>query len=173
MGFDSIEEPVTVRIGVDGAAVDAQVRAGDPKFGQVREPGPTRGKRSLLTPDGKGIYVSDDWTGRFDTLKLCDLETGQRKPIKLPGSDLALDRDGNIYLMAGYGANELFKTRRIGHLDVCGDETSEAGHGFGLMAPRVGVCAHLQANLALEIILGPDPRIDPSLVPSPTRRGKS
>ncbi|MDI6739656.1 MAG: sulfur carrier protein ThiS adenylyltransferase ThiF [Candidatus Edwardsbacteria bacterium] len=67
--------------------------------------------------------------------------------------------------MAGYGANELFKTRRIGHLYVCGDETSEAGHGFGLMAPRVGVCAHMQANLALEIILGPDPRItnDPSI----------
>jgi sulfur carrier protein ThiS adenylyltransferase len=61
--------------------------------------------------------------------------------------------------MAGYGANGLLRTRRIGNLWICGDETSEAGHGFGLMAPRVGVCAHLQANLALEIILGPDPRI--------------
>ena len=69
--------------------------------------------------------------------------------------------------MAGYGANELFTTRRIGHLYVCGDETSEAGHGFGLMAPRVGVCAHLQANLALEIILGPDPRITKSQIPNP------
>lgn len=69
--------------------------------------------------------------------------------------------------MAGFGANELFKTRRIGHLYVCGDERSEAGHGFGLMAPRVGVCAHMQANLALEIILGPDPRIFKSQIPNP------
>jgi len=53
----------------------------------------------------------------------------------------------------------LLRTRRIGNLWICGDEASEAGHGFGLMAPRVGLCAHLQANLALELILGPDPRI--------------
>ncbi len=61
--------------------------------------------------------------------------------------------------MAGYGANGLLRTRHIGNLWICGDEASEAGHGFGLMAPRVGLCAHLQANLALEILLGPDPRI--------------
>jgi hypothetical protein len=60
------------------------------KVGQVREPGPTRGKRSLLTPDGRGIYVSDGWTGRFDTLKLCDLETGQRKPVALTGAHVRL-----------------------------------------------------------------------------------
>jgi sulfur carrier protein ThiS adenylyltransferase len=74
--------------------------------------------------------------------------------------------------MAGYGANDLLRTRRTGNLYICGDERSEAGPGFGLMAPRVGMAACMQANQALEILLGPDPRIDPSLDSSPTRRGK-
>jgi sulfur carrier protein ThiS adenylyltransferase len=74
--------------------------------------------------------------------------------------------------MAGYGANNLLRTRKTGLLYLCGDERSEAGPGFGLMAPRVGLAACMQANQVLEILLGQDPRIDPSLDPSPTRRGK-
>ncbi|MCU0606950.1 MAG: sulfur carrier protein ThiS adenylyltransferase ThiF [Candidatus Edwardsbacteria bacterium] len=72
--------------------------------------------------------------------------------------------------MAGYGANDLLRTRRVGNLHICGDEASEAGHGFGLMAPRVGACALLQANQALEILLGPDPRITRSEIRNPIPR---
>lgn len=72
--------------------------------------------------------------------------------------------------MAGYGANDLLRTRRVGDLYICGDEASEAGHGFGLMAPRVGACALLQANQALEILLGPDPRITKSEIRNPKSR---
>ncbi len=61
--------------------------------------------------------------------------------------------------MAGWGANNAIRTRSLGTLHVCGDEASEAGPGRGLMAPRVGAVACLQANLALEILLGPDPSI--------------
>jgi sulfur carrier protein ThiS adenylyltransferase len=61
--------------------------------------------------------------------------------------------------VAGYGFNQLLHTRRSGNLSVCGDEISEAGPHFGLMAPRVAIVANLQANLALEILLGPDPCI--------------
>jgi sulfur carrier protein ThiS adenylyltransferase len=61
--------------------------------------------------------------------------------------------------MAGWGGNNLLKTRRLGNLYICGDESTEAGPGRGLMAPRVGVAACLQANQALEILLGPDPAI--------------
>ena len=75
----------------------------------------------------------------------------------LPGKPLVM---GNG--MAGYGANDLLKTRRSGDLYICGDGSSEAGHGFGLMAPRVGIAAHMEANMALEILLGPDPRISKS-----------
>ena len=58
--------------------------------------------------------------------------------------------------MAGYESSNTVRTRRAGTLYVCGDETSEARPGTGLMAPRVGVCAHHQANMALRILLGED-----------------
>lgn len=61
--------------------------------------------------------------------------------------------------MAGYGGNNLLKSRSVGNLHVCGDEVSEAGFNFGLMAPRVGVVACMQANQVLEILLGSDPNM--------------
>ncbi len=56
--------------------------------------------------------------------------------------------------VAGYGANDAIHTRRSGNLFICGDERTEAAPGTGLMAPRVGVVAHLQANQVMEILLG-------------------
>jgi len=61
--------------------------------------------------------------------------------------------------MAGWGANALLHARKVDNLYVCGDETMEAGPYVGLMAPRVGVAACLQANQVMEILLGPDPAI--------------
>jgi sulfur carrier protein ThiS adenylyltransferase len=55
--------------------------------------------------------------------------------------------------VAGYGANETLHTRRSGNLFICGDETTEAAPGTGLMAPRVGIAAHMQANQVMEILL--------------------
>ncbi|MBF0406583.1 MAG: sulfur carrier protein ThiS adenylyltransferase ThiF [Candidatus Riflebacteria bacterium] len=62
--------------------------------------------------------------------------------------------------MAGYGASELLKTRPMGNWYVCGDEMTQAAPGHGLMAPRVGIVAHLQANLVMEILLGKDKEIE-------------
>ncbi|MDP8222504.1 MAG: sulfur carrier protein ThiS adenylyltransferase ThiF [Candidatus Lernaella stagnicola] len=60
--------------------------------------------------------------------------------------------------VAGCGsANEIRTTRRLDGLYVVGDEISEAAPGRGLMAPRVGVAAHHQANAILRLILGEDP----------------
>lgn len=73
---------------------------------------------------------------------------------QLPGIPLII---GNG--MAGWGGNNLIRTRQLGNLFVCGDESTEAGPGRGLMAPRVGLAACMQANQALEIILGPDPAL--------------
>jgi len=56
--------------------------------------------------------------------------------------------------MAGYGPANAITTTRHGTLYVCGDGTSAAGPGEGLMAPRVGVAAHHQANQALRLLLG-------------------
>ncbi|GAB4280530.1 MAG: sulfur carrier protein ThiS adenylyltransferase ThiF [Deferrisomatales bacterium] len=57
--------------------------------------------------------------------------------------------------LAGYAPSDTVRTHRVGpRLFVVGDLESEARPGVGLMAPRVGVAAHAQANLALRLILG-------------------
>jgi len=57
--------------------------------------------------------------------------------------------------MAGFGDNNTILTRTIRPgIYLVGDEVSEAGPGQGLMAPRVGIAAHHQANQVLRIILG-------------------
>lgn len=56
--------------------------------------------------------------------------------------------------MAGYGNSEDIKTTKIANnLYVCGDLTSAASIGNGLMAPRVGICAMHQANKILELLI--------------------
>lgn len=57
--------------------------------------------------------------------------------------------------MAGMdSANRIHTRRALKRLYVCGDETSEAREGLGLMAPRVTVCAGHQANMALRLLMG-------------------
>ncbi len=55
--------------------------------------------------------------------------------------------------LAGYGANNALRTRRLGNLFICGDETSEVSAEMPPLAPRVGIVASMQANQALEIVL--------------------
>ncbi len=56
--------------------------------------------------------------------------------------------------MAGFGPGNTIITRKVQPgIYIVGDETSEARPGEGLMAPRVGIAAHHQANLALRLIL--------------------
>lgn len=57
--------------------------------------------------------------------------------------------------LAGFGPADAIRAHRVGsRLFVVGDLEAEARPGTGLMAPRVGVAAHAQANLALRIVLG-------------------
>ena len=57
--------------------------------------------------------------------------------------------------MAGMDSSNKIRTRRaLQRLYVCGDETSEAREGQGLMAPRVTICAGHQANMALRLLTG-------------------
>jgi len=59
--------------------------------------------------------------------------------------------------LAGYGNNNAIQTQKIhDRVYIIGDRTSAAGPGFGLMAPRVGIAAHHQANQVLRILLGKD-----------------
>jgi len=59
--------------------------------------------------------------------------------------------------VAGYGSNNSIATRKVSRrLYLTGDAVSEAAPGNGLMAPRVGIAAHHQANQAIRILLGED-----------------
>ena len=57
--------------------------------------------------------------------------------------------------LAGYGDNNAIQTQKIhDNVYIIGDGTSAATTGNGLMAPRVGIAAHHQANQILRILLG-------------------
>ena len=57
--------------------------------------------------------------------------------------------------LAGHGSGETIGIRRMGKdVYVVGDLETGAAPGCGLMAPRVGIAAHMQANLVLRILLG-------------------
>jgi len=57
--------------------------------------------------------------------------------------------------MAGFGSNNTIRTQTIHPgIYLVGDGVSGAQPGQGLMAPRVGIAAHHQANQTLRIILG-------------------
>ncbi len=57
--------------------------------------------------------------------------------------------------VAGYGDNNEIKTVRFSSkIFIVGDQKTAAQPGVGLMAPRVGIAAHHQANAVLRILLG-------------------
>jgi sulfur carrier protein ThiS adenylyltransferase len=56
--------------------------------------------------------------------------------------------------VAGYGESNSIRTLRLGdRVFMVGDLVSAAEPGRGLMAPRVGIAAHHQANLAVSLIM--------------------
>lgn len=60
--------------------------------------------------------------------------------------------------LAGYGPGSAIRTRKLGPcVYVIGDLESDARPGRGLMAPRVGIAAHLEANAVLRLLLGEEP----------------
>lgn len=60
--------------------------------------------------------------------------------------------------LAGYGPSNTIITEHVAkNLYVVGDGCSAAQPGQGLMAPRVGIAAHHQANAVLRILLGEKP----------------
>jgi sulfur carrier protein ThiS adenylyltransferase len=57
--------------------------------------------------------------------------------------------------VAGYGdSNEIKTVRFSSKIFIVGDQKTAAQPGVGLMAPRVGIAAHHQANTVLRILLG-------------------
>jgi sulfur carrier protein ThiS adenylyltransferase len=59
--------------------------------------------------------------------------------------------------MAGFGSNGSIRCRKIDDmLYVCGDESTQADEDLPPMAPRVGIVAAMQANLAVELLMKMD-----------------
>lgn len=55
--------------------------------------------------------------------------------------------------LAGVGLTGKIHVKRSGSLYICGDEETEPRSGISPMAPRVGIVANMQANLALELLI--------------------
>lgn len=59
--------------------------------------------------------------------------------------------------MAGFGDSNRIETIRAGEkIFICGDRETAAEPGRGLMAPRVGIAACHQANLAISLLVDPE-----------------
>jgi len=59
--------------------------------------------------------------------------------------------------LAGWGENNLLKTRCFDKLIVCGDGEIEVSETLPPLAPRVGIVSNMQANMVMEILLGKMP----------------
>lgn len=60
--------------------------------------------------------------------------------------------------IAGYGPSNTIRTAKISaNFYLCGDGITAAEPGCGLMAPRVGIAAHHQANAVLRLLLNKVP----------------
>lgn len=57
--------------------------------------------------------------------------------------------------LAGYGRTAQLRVERSGNIYICGDGKSESK--MGLNAARVALVANMQANVAVEILLGGEP----------------
>jgi len=68
---------------------------------------------------------------------------------KMPGTPLIVGSG-----MAGWGKTNAITCRRIDDsLYVCGDEATEVSEELPPLAPRVGIVASMQANVAIEILM--------------------
>jgi sulfur carrier protein ThiS adenylyltransferase len=56
--------------------------------------------------------------------------------------------------LAGYGPSDTIGVQKMGkNIYIVGDLETGAAPGCGLMAPRVGIAAHMQANMVLRLLL--------------------
>jgi sulfur carrier protein ThiS adenylyltransferase len=55
--------------------------------------------------------------------------------------------------LAGWGKTEKLHVHQSGNLYICGDEETELEGNCTPLAPRVGIVANMQANLAIQLLL--------------------
>ena len=87
-----------------------------------------------------------------------DLETGKTTPLRLPGNDLAIDKDGNVYVMGGYNSNALLRLDPQGKpLAFPATGTNKLEVKFRGYGPNMGLRGHCIApNGDLYVRRSPD-----------------
>jgi len=105
-------------------------------------------------PPRKRLIVAEHGAGHV----LMDLETGKASPFRLPGNDLAVDTEGNIYLMGGYGSNALVRVDAQGKpLAFPATGTNKLEVKFRGYGPNMGLRGHCIApNGDLYVRRSPD-----------------
>jgi len=105
-------------------------------------------------PPRKRVIVGEHGTGHA----LIDLTTGKASRFRLPGNDLAVDREGNIYLMGGYGSNALVRVDPQGKpLPFPATGTNKLAVKFRGYGPDMGLRGHCIApNGDLYVRRSPD-----------------
>ncbi len=97
----------------------------------------------------------------IDCYSECDVmieafdDSGQKQMLietmqdKFPNMDLIVGSG-----MAGWGESNKIKTSKYDNIYICGDEVSEVSEELPPLGPRVGIVSNMQANQALELLLG-------------------
>lgn len=105
----------------------------------------------ILSPENIGPIFAD-----VDIV----VEAFDRADMKVMLMNTISERYPDTYLiaasgLAGYEDSNTIQTIRFSsRIFIVGDQKTAAQPGTGLMAPRVGIAAHHQANLVLRILLG-------------------
>ncbi len=90
-------------------------------------------------PGRKRVIVSEFGGGH----SVIDIESGKRTGLKLPGSDLTVDRDGNIYVMGGYNSNALLRLDAQGKpLNFPATGSNKLEVKFRAYGPSMGLRGH-------------------------------
>jgi DNA-binding beta-propeller fold protein YncE len=118
--------------------------------GTSLKPGPAVGEDGGLhypsfiaaDPDRKRLIVDENGAGHF----VIDLESGKRTPFKLPGSDVALDKDGNMYVMGIYNSNVMLRFDPDGKpLPFPATGSNKIDLQFRAYGPNMGLRGHCVA----------------------------
>jgi sugar lactone lactonase YvrE len=109
----------------------------------VGEPGGLHYPTFMVADPARKRVIVWDMGGGHSTI---DTETGKRAAFKLPGNDLALDKDGNIYLMGGYDSNAILRVDPTGKpLPFPATGANKLDIKFRAYGPVMGLRGHVIA----------------------------